>query len=154
MAFVSKERHREYHREYMRQWRKDHPRTPEQNEAHNAYMREWEANNKPRVLSRRKELYGMKSQEDRYAPRKKRYEALKLLLAEIKMSSGCVDCGYKDHPHALHFDHLPGFEKRFGVAIGATTMSKEAVLAEVKKCAVRCANCHAIKTALRRKGVH
>ena len=26
-------------------------------------------------------------------------------LDDYKISKGCIDCGYKSHPKALHFDH-------------------------------------------------
>src|SRR5215469_15939667 len=29
-------------------------------------------------------------------------------LAAYKLERGCAVCGYKEHPAALHFDHLPG----------------------------------------------
>lgn len=71
-------------------------------------------------------------------------------VADIKLSSGCVDCGFKASPHALTFDHLPQYEKLFNIGAAIRSKSKQAVLDEINKCEVRCANCHAIKTALRR----
>lgn len=71
-------------------------------------------------------------------------------VADIKLASGCVDCGFKASSHALQFDHLPQFEKLFNIGPAIRSKSKEAVLAEINKCEVRCANCHAVKTALRR----
>lgn len=70
-------------------------------------------------------------------------------IQELKLSVGCVDCGYNSHPEALEFDHLPGFEK---VASLNTfyTMSMERVLEEIAKCEVVCANCHRVRTASRR----
>lgn len=74
-------------------------------------------------------------------------------LAAIKLERGCVDCGFKSHAEALQFDHLPQHEKKFNIGHRWGKNKKE-LLAEIAKCEVRCANCHAIKTALRRKGVH
>lgn len=71
-------------------------------------------------------------------------------VADIKLSSGCVDCGFKASPHALQFDHLPQHEKKFNIGAAIRSKSKQSVLDEIAKCEVRCANCHAIKTALRR----
>jgi len=71
-------------------------------------------------------------------------------VMDIKMTSGCVDCGYRKHPDALDFDHLPGFVKSF--SIGSRMFTKRATLeAEIAKCEVVCANCHRIRTAKRRK---
>jgi hypothetical protein len=33
-------------------------------------------------------------------------------IQSIKMERGCTDCGYREHPAALDFDHLPGFVKK------------------------------------------
>lgn len=109
-------------------------------------------NNKDRVSERRKALYVQKTPEQRLRYRKNRNDKLRKLLHEIKMESGCVDCGYKIHAEALHFDHLPQYDKKFSVGTAVSGHGKEEILAEINKCEVRCANCHAIKTAERRKG--
>src|SRR5690606_17653975 len=66
-------------------------------------------------------------------------------LAEIKLATGCVDCGYRVHAVALHFDHRPGTVKLFGIGNGANRVWST-VLAEIAKCDVVCANCHADRT--------
>ncbi len=71
-------------------------------------------------------------------------------LAAYKLDQGCAICGYKGHPDALHFDHLPGSDKKYNVGDMATRNWSE-VLAEIEKCQVLCANCHAIETAARRR---
>ena len=69
-------------------------------------------------------------------------------IHRIKLERGCIDCGYRKHAEALTFDHTRG-EKRCDVS---QMMSRrwEHVLEEIAKCDVRCANCHAVKTAERR----
>lgn len=67
-------------------------------------------------------------------------------IAEVKSEVGCIDCGYNEAPEALDFDHLPEFEKRFGIAQGCTNYSIETVQEEMDKCEVVCANCHRIRT--------
>jgi len=66
-------------------------------------------------------------------------------INELKMSRGCIDCGYAKHPAALQFDHVDPSSKRFRIS---TSMNRrwEDVLEEIAKCEVRCANCHAVKT--------
>ncbi len=59
-----------------------------------------------------------------------------------KLKNGCVDCGYALHPAALHFDHILGDKKMNVCNAKSISGAKE----EIKKCVVRCANCHAIKT--------
>ncbi len=56
----------------------------------------------------------------------------------------CVDCGETD-PLVLDFDHLG--DKLFNVTHGIKDRSWEALLAEIAKCEVRCANCHRRRTA-------
>jgi len=67
----------------------------------------------------------------------------------LKLSMGCVDCGYKKHPEALQFDHLPGLPKNFEISKSVLKPLDE-VLEEIKKCQVVCACCHAIRTQKRR----
>ncbi len=73
-------------------------------------------------------------------------------LDKIKQETGCADCGFTGHPAALHFDHLPGYEKRQNLSQMKRGYSRASVLAEIAKCEVVCANCHAIRTWTRRWG--
>jgi hypothetical protein len=60
----------------------------------------------------------------------------------------CVDCGEADIL-CLQFDHLT--DKKFDVSFMISTgVSWERIAAEIAKCEVRCANCHARKTARER----
>jgi hypothetical protein len=70
-------------------------------------------------------------------------------LAAYKLDKGCADCGYDQHLAALHFDHLPGHGKA-GNLSRMTMCGRERLLAEIAKCEVVCANCHAIRTYNRR----
>ena len=76
-------------------------------------------------------------------------------VAEIqayKVEQGCVDCGYAEHPAALQFDHLPGEDKLFNIGEQVGNYRVETIWAEIAKCEVVCANCHAIRTTERRQG--
>lgn len=66
-------------------------------------------------------------------------------LDRWKLAAGCIDCGYAGHPAALDFDHIDPAAKSFGLST-ANGRSLRAIVAEVAKCVVRCANCHRIKT--------
>lgn len=55
----------------------------------------------------------------------------------------CIDCGEND-PVVLQFDHRE--DKKYTIS-NMKMMSLEKVDEEIKKCDVRCANCHARKTA-------
>lgn len=73
----------------------------------------------------------------------------RLVVDRIKLEAGCIDCGYAEHPAALQFDHVRG-EKRGDIAAmrrGGASMVR--ILAEIDKCEVVCANCHAVRTVER-----
>jgi hypothetical protein len=62
----------------------------------------------------------------------------------------CVDCGEAD-PVVLEFDHKEGLSKDRTVAkMVRDGVSLAKLIAEVKKCVVRCANCHRRKTVKER----
>jgi hypothetical protein len=67
-------------------------------------------------------------------------------LVEFFRERPCVDCGETD-PMVLEFDHLG--DKSFNIAKGLRTHSWQAVLDEIAKCEVVCANCHRRRTAHR-----
>lgn len=75
----------------------------------------------------------------------------KIRLDEMKMNTGCMDCGYNKHPQALEFDHLPGFDKLDGVAnLVGRKIEWRTIEKEIEKCEVVCRNCHAIRHFNRR----
>lgn len=65
-------------------------------------------------------------------------------LNELKVSSGCAVCGYNEHPAALDFNHISG-DKQFNISQDPKR-AKSAILEEIAKCEILCANCHRIKT--------
>ena len=68
------------------------------------------------------------------------------LIVEYLKSHCCVDCGEAD-PVVLEFDHVKG-PKRFTIgSCLAPGYSWTAIQREIRKCEVRCANCHRRKTA-------
>lgn len=74
----------------------------------------------------------------------RRAESVVAKCVEYLRSHPCVDCGESD-PVVLDFDHVRG-KKRFNVAYMIRTYPWSAVLKEIAKCVVRCANCHRRKT--------
>lgn len=80
-----------------------------------------------------------------------RREARKAAIDAYKVEKGCVDCGYRQHAEALDFDHLPGTKKEFSIAKGYGRVSAARLWDEIEKCEVVCANCHRVRTAMRRK---
>ena len=70
-------------------------------------------------------------------------------VARIKLERGCVDCGYAEHPAALQFDHVRGAKLEAVSILVGRRVPWSVVMAEIAKCEVRCANCHAVRTAER-----
>ena len=59
----------------------------------------------------------------------------------------CVDCG-ETNPIVLEFDHRDREEKKYNISEMLNHGSSvESIKEEIKKCDVRCANCHKIRTA-------
>ncbi len=78
---------------------------------------------------------------------KKRRKGILKRIGEYACALWCIDCWYNENMAALQFDHLHDKEDSISnLARGWSSI--ETILQEIKKCEVRCANCHAIKTAL------
>lgn len=60
----------------------------------------------------------------------------------------CTDCGTTDH-RVLQFDHIDSKRKNVSDMIYAGN-SIQVIKTEIRKCQIRCANCHTIITAERR----
>lgn len=61
-------------------------------------------------------------------------------VREYKLEHPCTCCG-EDEPAVLEFHHLDPNEKDFQISDGQFK-KWEAVMTEINKCAVLCANCH------------
>jgi hypothetical protein len=76
---------------------------------------------------------------------KRAYLKKKCKLAEVKLQTGCENCGHLGHPDTLDFHHINPDEKRFSISryIGGGR-SWEETKEEIDKCRVLCANCHRV----------
>ena len=74
------------------------------------------------------------------------------LAGMIKTSVGCVDCGYNKSPYALQFDHIEEDKKASVSNLIRSDYCWDTVKAEISKCQVVCANCHAVRT--KERGQH
>ena len=72
-------------------------------------------------------------------------------IAELK-SRPCMDCGGTFPACAMDYDHRNPTEKSFDISM-TMTRSWDVILAEIQKCDVVCANCHRIRTFLRKEAV-
>lgn len=75
-------------------------------------------------------------------------EEVRLAICQYLIEHPCVDCGFDDI-RALEFDHRE--DKLFTIAAHLNRKkitSVKKLMAEIKKCDVRCSNCHSIRTAV------
>lgn len=69
----------------------------------------------------------------------------------LKQGRPCSDCGGVFHHSAMQWDHVSAEDKSLNVAdLYRKSASKTAILVEIKKCELVCANCHALRTWNRR----
>jgi|SRR5580700_3432916 hypothetical protein len=83
----------------------------------------------------------------RYQHNKEYIARNKATMEEYLRHKACVDCGESD-PVVLEFDHVRGTKKYEVSMLTRAGVSWRAVLDEIAKCEVRCANCHRRKTAI------
>ena len=74
---------------------------------------------------------------------KARYKKFRDRLNEFK-NKPCEMCGQKFPPHVMQFHHKNRDEKEFTIS-QSMRCTLEQLLAEIAKCELLCANCHAIK---------
>lgn len=74
---------------------------------------------------------------------KKDYIVRAELINSFKKSP-CLDCNVSYPPYIMHFDHLR--DKEFNISGKGKGISKDKLFAEIGKCEVICANCHAERT--------
>lgn len=67
-------------------------------------------------------------------------------VRKLKEGKPCTDCGAVYPYFVMQFDHLDGTEK---ITTVSRHWSKKTILAEIGKCQLVCANCHAIRTYTR-----
>lgn len=74
-----------------------------------------------------------------------RKKSLKKMLINYK-GGKCQNCGYNNCDNAMHFHHRNPEEKEFGIArarLDGVDFTVDKIFAEVDKCDLLCANCHA-----------
>jgi hypothetical protein len=74
------------------------------------------------------------------------------VVNDLKEASPCVDCNVNYPYYVMHYDHLDSDLKVSNVSHLLGSSSMEAVLNEIEKCELVCANCHAFRTWRRRAG--
>jgi hypothetical protein len=97
-----------------------------------------------------KQRYSKNRRADRLPPSWQRRIEMQDANDMIKLARRCADCGWFGWARGLDWDHVRG-EKVATIAILIGKLASWTdVVAEMEKCEVVCANCHRIRTALRR----
>lgn len=78
--------------------------------------------------------------------RNKRYRLeIRQRLMQYLQDKSCIDC-FESRPACLDFDHVRG-KKKFNISEAVGKYSWGTMLNEIRKCVIRCANCHRVHTA-------
>lgn len=81
--------------------------------------------------------------------RKSRRKELRVKLIEYLSDQQCVDCKMSDI-RCFQFDHVNGKKEHNIANMVGEGYGWNAILLEISKCVIRCANCHQIKTGTER----
>ena len=102
----------------------------------------WKADNREKMQKYRRDWYA-RNRENSIDTVKKYTVDLVQWFREYKRTCSCCVCG-ESRPACLTFHHRDPSDKIMEVSILVTRHNKrERVLAEIAKCDVMCANCHA-----------
>jgi len=77
---------------------------------------------------------------------RERRRKLAKAVADYKASRPCHDCKRHFNPWQMHFDHIDATSKDDDVARLVNRGATRKVWAEIEKCELVCANCHADRT--------
>jgi hypothetical protein len=92
----------------------------------------------------------LKNKEAYYLSVQRRYQRLREHLRALK-DKPCADGGIKYPYYVMDFDHREGQKKIGDIARFLKMHSKRALLEEIAKCDVVCANCHRERTHQRKQ---
>src|SRR6266581_1725746 len=101
----------------------------------------WRAANPERLRELRQRSEAKRDPEARRRNAQRQQERARQKLDALK-SRPCADCGVQYPPYVMQFDHRDPAEKSFGIG-RLITRAWDRMLAEIAKCDVVCANCHA-----------
>ena len=93
-----------------------------------------------------------KNRKDLYAAQKRHRIKIRSKMFLFLSTKSCVDCGEKD-PVVLDFDHkTPSLKFKPVSKMMSGHYSWKSLESEIKKCEIRCANCHRRKTYVEQGG--
>ena len=85
----------------------------------------------------------------RSARKRAAVDAARAWMVSLKEGRPCGDCGGVFPVFVMHWDHLPDFDKEGEISSMLASRTRAAVLEELKKCELVCANCHVMRTVAR-----
>jgi hypothetical protein len=98
--------------------------------------------------------YFQLTRERRRDQKRERRARLAEWYRDLKAGRPCADCGGTFHYAAMVWDHVPGQGKEVEVSrLLMQGQSKRRILEEIARCELVCANCHAVRTVERLRGV-
>lgn len=100
-----------------------------------------------KLCKKERDAKRFKADPSRYQASKDRYKKEYREWLNSLKNKPCTDCNKQFHFSAMHWDHLPKYEKSFNLgSCRSGKYSKQRILKEIAKCELVCANCHAIRT--------
>ena len=96
--------------------------------------------------------YAERGRAARLARRRAAMDVARSWMARLKSGEACADCGEIFPVYVMHWDHLPGFDKVDSISSMVGQRDRAAILAELEKCELVCANCHVMRTVRRAMG--
>ena|SRR5258708_5369841 len=93
--------------------------------------------------------YYLKDKSKHYLRVKRYRQEMLLKIWDYLLEHPCVDCG-NNNPIVLEFDHIRDKKASISDMVRLHRCSWQTLEMEIKKCEVRCANCHRIKTSKER----
>jgi hypothetical protein len=93
--------------------------------------------------------YWRRNRERRQRQKNLNTKDFRAWYVSLKAGKPCSDCGVVLAPAAMQWDHLPGAEKLDCLGNLVRRHNRARLLAEIAKCELVCANCHALRTLSR-----
>ena len=96
-----------------------------------------------------REYYAERGKAARLSRRRAAIDAAREWMNSLKAGVPCADCGEIFPAFVMHWDHLPEFEKVSEISSMIGYRKRDAIVEEMKKCELVCANCHVMRTVRR-----
>lgn len=87
---------------------------------------------------------------DKIRVEKHRFLAANREIIRAAKDVPCADCSSRHPYYVMQFDHLGEQEKHFNIGAHGPSLGRDRLIAEIAKCEVVCANCHAERTHRRK----